>query len=147
MKRILLAGLLFVVASSINTATAQTKKPISREGLINVVKAFHDAVKANDLNNVKNYYSDDYTFTGLDGKTLFKEERLRGLKEQGGSNFMGTSDLNTRMYGETAVVTGIAATKTSSGATEQSRFIQVWAFQTTRWRLVASQVTRIEQRK
>ena len=144
MKRVLLAFVLIIAGSLVHAVVAQTKKPITREGLVNAVKIFFDAVKADDYDVIKTNYAADYSFTGPNGRTTNGEERIRLLKQQGGSNFLGVSDLNYRIYGDAAVVTGIAATKTTAGGTEQSRFIQVWTMQGSNLRLVASQVTRLE---
>ena len=143
MKRILFASVLLVLVLS-PSVMAQAKKPISKEGLVNAAKALFEAVKANDVDKIKTYYGADYTFTGPDGKTVNGEERLRVMKAQGAGNFMGAADLETRLYGDAAIVTGVATTKSPTGATEQSRFIQVWIMQGENLRLVATQVTRIE---
>jgi limonene-1,2-epoxide hydrolase len=144
MKRNLPACLLVMLILCGTSLVAQTKKPISREGLVNAVKVFFDAVKQDKYDTIKSYYAADYTFTGPNGLSTNGDERIRLLKQQGGGNFLGASDLNYRIYGDAAVVTGIAATKTASGGTDQSRFIQVWVMQGGNLRLVASQVTKIE---
>jgi len=102
-----------------------------------------EASKVNDLNKVRTYFTADYPFTGPDGKMVSSEERLRSLKEQG-SNLVSTPGIITREYGNAGMVTGIVTTKTPSGGTEQSRFIQLRVWQAGEWMLAASQVTRIE---
>jgi len=144
MKRMLFACVLVIAGSLVHAVVAQAKKPISRQGLVNAVKIFFDAVKEDKYDVMKNNYAPDYSFTGPDGKTTTGEERISLIKQQGGSNFLGVSDLNYRIYGDAAVVTGIAASKTASGGTNQSRFIQVWVMQGSNLRLVASQLTRLE---
>ena len=144
MKRMILVCVTLALASCWTDLMAQTKKPISKQGLVNAVKIFFDAVKADNYDTIKANYAEDYTFTGPNGLTTNGEERIRILKQQGGANFLGVSDLNYRIYGDAAVVTGIAATKTASGGTDQSRFIQVWIMQGSNLRLVASQVTKME---
>ena len=144
MKRIPFACLFLVLTASVTNLMAQAKKPISRQGLVNAVKLFFDAVKADDFDKIKSNYAADYTFTGPNGKVTDAEGRLRVLKAQGGNNFVSASELVYRLYGDAAVVTGVATTKTAGGGTEQARFIQVWTMQGGNLRLVASQVTRIE---
>ena len=144
MKRILFASMLLVLAASLTGVMAQPKKPISKEGLDGTVKTFFDAVKANDVDKIKTYYTADYTFTGPDGKMVTADERLRGMKEQGPGFFVSVADITTRIYGDAAVVSGVATTKTPAGSTEQSRFIQMWTMQGGNYRLAASQVTKIE---
>jgi len=144
MKRILFASIVFMIATSASTM-AQTKKPISKQGLVNAVKinGYFDALKANEFDKVKTYFTDDYTFTGQDGKMVTRDERLRALREVG-SNLLSVSDIATRMYGNAGVVTGMVTTKTASGGTEQSRFMQVWVWQKGDWFLAASQATRVQ---
>jgi hypothetical protein len=148
MKRILLGAILssvvLLMATSLS-AMAQTKKPVSKQGLVNAVRinGLFEALKTGDFDKVSSYYTDDYTFTGLDGKMVTRDERLRTLREQG-SGLVSTSDITTRMYGNAGVVTGLVTTKTAAGGTEQSRFIQVWVWQKGDWFLAASQATRIQ---
>ena len=144
MKRILFASMLLVLASSLTSVMAQAKKPISRDGLLNTVKVLFDAVKANDVDKIKAYYTADYTFTGPDGKMVTADERLRAMKEQPAGFFISVADITTRIYGDAAMVTGVATTKTPDGGTGQSRFIQIWTMQGGNLRLAATQVTKIE---
>lgn len=144
MKRFLLACTFLVLAASVTSVMGQAKKPITKSGLVNAVKSFFDAVKSDDYDKLKTVYGSDYTFTGPDGKMTNAEERLRLLKAQGGSNFVDATELVYRLYGDGAVVTGVATTKTATGAVDKSRFIQVWTMQGGNLRLVASQVTKMD---
>ena len=74
------------------------------------------------------------------------DERVRLMKEQG-TNFIGATDLIPRLYGDTALITGIATTKTPAGDSEQSRFMQVWVMQGENLRLVATQATKIAMKE
>lgn len=143
MKRLLIAAMFLLLTSCPLNVNAQTKKTISKEGLVNAVKIFFDAVKAADLEKVKSFYSTDYVFNGPNGRTGNAEGRLRALKAQAGS-FVSATELDYRLLGDAAVVTGVATTTTATGANEQSRFMQVWTIQGSELRLVASQVTKIE---
>ncbi len=144
MKRIIMAGLLLVLASSFSVALSQSKKTMgNKAGLEKTVHSFFEFVKANNLAKMKSHYTADYTFTGPDGKIMGAEERLKVLQAPG-NTFVSASDITVRTYGSSGVATGIATTKDTTGATVQSRFIQAWTWQSGRWRLAASQVTKIE---
>ena len=144
MKRFVVTGLMLLVASSFSVVLSQSKKATgNKAGLEKTVHAFFEFVKANDLARIKSYYTADYTFTGMDGKIMGAEERLKVLQAPG-NTFVSASDITVRTYGGSGVATGIAMTKDSTGATAQSRFIQMWTWQGGRWRLAASQVTKIE---
>ncbi len=142
MKRIMMTVLLLILACTLSVTVSQSKTMGNKAGLEKTVNTFFGFVKANDVAKIKSYYTADYTFTGPDGKMMGAEERLKMLKDLGGT-FVSASDITIRTYGSAGVATGIATTKTASGATEQSRFIQMWTWSAGRWRLAASQVTSI----
>jgi len=144
MKRLLFTCSLMTVLSFTSSLAQTAKKPISRDGLVKAVNIFFDAVKADDYETIKNSYAADYTFIGPDGTIGGAEERMRRLKAQGGSNFVSATELTYRVYGDAAVVTGVATTKRPNGEAERSRFLQVWTMQGANLRLVASQVTKME---
>jgi ketosteroid isomerase-like protein len=142
MKRIPFTTLVLLVTLSFPSAVSHGKPMANKAGLEKTVNTFFDLVKANDVDKIKTYYTTDYSFTGPEGNIMGADERLKVLKESGGT-FLSASGITVRIYGNAGVVTGIATTKNSSGATEQSRFIQMWTWQGGRWRLAASQVTTI----
>jgi ketosteroid isomerase-like protein len=115
----------------------------NKASLENTVNTFFEAVKANNVDKIRSYYTADYIFTGPDGKMMSAEERLAMLKDRGGNTFNEASDITVRTYGNAGVATGVANTTTPSGSTERARFIQVWTWQGGRWRLAASQVTNV----
>jgi len=142
MKRIVIAVLILISALSLYVTVSQGKKTMgNKASLEKTVKTFFEAVKANNVDKIRTYYTADYTFTGPEGKIMNAEERLGLLKNRGGNTFNEASDITVRTYGSTGVATGIATTTTPSGSNERSRFIQVWTWQGGRWRPAASQVT------
>jgi hypothetical protein len=92
---------------------------------------------------MKAYYTTDYTFTGPDGKMVNAADRVKMLKDGTGPTVTAYSDITVRTYGNSGLATGLVTTGNSSGATQQSRFIQVWVWKAGRWWLAASQVTPI----
>jgi ketosteroid isomerase-like protein len=138
--------LVLLAASSLALGASQShakgKAQGNKAGLESVVGEFLDAVKATNLDKIKSYYAADYTFTGPDGKIISAEGRLGQMK--GGSNVVSFTDVKVRVYGGTGVANGLATNKSADGSTYQTRFTQTWAWQGGRWRLVASQVTRVE---
>jgi ketosteroid isomerase-like protein len=114
-----------------------------KASLEQAVTQFLDAIKAGNVEKVKSYYTADYTFTGPDGKIMSGEERLKMMSSGAAGTVQNFSDVSVRTYGNTGAVTGISTNKSASGATGQSRFLQVWTWQGGNWRLAASQVTAI----
>src|SRR5260370_2760379 len=111
MKRIIMSAMMVLLASSFSVAIAQGNKA----KLEQTVQVFFDALKANNINKVKTYYTADYTFTNPEGKLMGAEERLK-IMRAGGITFLGVSDLSVRTHGSTGVATGIATTKSGRGA-------------------------------
>jgi ketosteroid isomerase-like protein len=152
MKRMFLIALMIVVvAASLVAANnrgqkgAKGKAQGNKAGLEQTVNRYFDAIKAVNIQKIRAYYTADYTFTGVDGKIVGMEERLKQMSA-GGTTVLDYSDTNIRTYGSTGVVTGVVTTKNnSSGATAKNRFIQAWTWQGGRWLLAASQATIISQ--
>ena len=144
MKKIVIAALILFGALSVSVNVAQGKKTMgNKASLEKTVKTFFEAVKANNVDQIRTYYTADYSFTGPDGKMMSGEERLAMLKDRGGNTFNEASDITVRTYGNAGIATGVANTTTPSGGTERGRFIQLWTWQGGRWRLAASQVTNV----
>jgi ketosteroid isomerase-like protein len=141
MKRIMMAAL--IVAFSIPTVCQGQKSMGNKAGLEKTVNAFFELVKASNADKIKTYYTADYTFTGPDGKMVDGAERIKMMKDGTGPIVLSYSDITVRTYGNSGLATGLVTTKNSSGATQQSRFIQVWVWRAGRWWLAASQVTAI----
>lgn len=137
-----MAALIFV-AFSISVVCYGQKAMSNKAGLETTVNAFFELVKASNADKIKTYYTADYSFTGPDGKMVNAEERIKMMKDGTGPTVLSSSDITVRTYGNSGLATGLVTTKNSSGATQQSRFIQVWVWKAGRWWLAASQVTPI----
>jgi hypothetical protein len=99
----------------------------------------HDAVTLDRLS------SNDYTFINQRGELRTKTEILNGFKS-GSFNYDAReiSDLEVRVYGEAAVVTGRAKQKGVENSKDYSgdnRFTRVYVKQNGHWVSVALQVT------
>jgi ketosteroid isomerase-like protein len=152
MRRILAIATLLVAAAQL--AAGQTpEKPTqpageqvgmsSAEQAVNGrVSAFLEALRKGDEAALTSIYADDYTVTTEAGGVLTKAQRLEWVKANTARlSTLDFQDLKTRVYGDTAVVTGRA---TSTGdAKINSRMIQVWVKQGDTWRLAAGQNTTI----
>jgi ketosteroid isomerase-like protein len=143
MRRALIVTLMLIVTASVIASDKKDGAQGNKAGLEQAAKLFFDAVKASDTAKIKSYYTPDYTFTGPDGKMMSGDERLKLMAAGSLPAVISYSDMNVRTYGSTGVVTGIAMTKNSAGATEQGRFTQAWTWQKDRWWLAASHVSRI----
>ena len=105
-----------------------------------------EAYVRRDAEFLERYLSEDYVSTFPDGKVLDKKGELEALKSGSVSiTDMRPREMNVRIYGEVAVITGQSTIKAKVGSGEVSgeyRFTDVWAKHRD-WQAVASQVTRI----
>lgn len=107
--------------------------------------ARNEAIVHGDAAALERMTSDDYTFITLRGELRTKAEIVRGFST--GAFKYGSreiSDLNIRVYGNTAVVTGRSIQKGTENGKDYSgdyRFTRVYVKQNGRWLTVALQAT------
>jgi ketosteroid isomerase-like protein len=98
---------------------------------------------------LERYLSEDYTSTFPDGAVLDKSTEIKSLKSGDiALTEMTPREMNVRVYGEAAVITGRSVIKAKVSGEELSgeyRFTDVWVRLDNQWQAVASQVTRIAQ--
>jgi ketosteroid isomerase-like protein len=115
-------------------------------------KQFQEAVLQGDVATFQRLCADDFTHTSHDGSFRTRAEWLKG-RVQGKSSYVSydVDDRQIRIYGETAVVTGLlkASWREADGdlASGQFRFLRVWVKRDDRWQAVAFQSTRISEKK
>ena len=106
------------------------------------VSAFLAAMRKGDTAAIAPFYADDYTATTETGGVQTKAQRLEWAKGDAARlSTLDYQDLKVRVYGETAVVTGLAASRGAGGAQVNRRFTHVWVRQGGEWRMVAAQTT------
>lgn len=105
------------------------------------------AVVEADTAFVERLWDEDFVYTGVRGEVKSKADILNELRD-GALTFdlLRFDDLRVRVYGDAAVVTGLATTRGRSPAGEISgefRYTRVYAKRQGQWRLVAFQGTPI----
>jgi ketosteroid isomerase-like protein len=90
------------------------------------------------------FLADDYTRITDTGEVQSREEVLRGFKGgTGGGGKMEPSDLNVKVYGDTAILTGLLkVTRPGTPEPRVSRFRKVFIRRDGRWYLVSLQGVR-----
>lgn len=142
-----LAGCLFFSCISV-IAQAPAAATSSEQEIRALENERNQAILNGDAATLERMTSDDYTFITLRGELRTKSEIVKGF--QSGSfkyDSRTISDLNVRVYGDTAIVTGRATQKGSERGTDYSgdyRFTRVYVKQNGRWMTVALQTTRIQ---
>jgi ketosteroid isomerase-like protein len=110
---------------------------------------YSNALTKKDLAALDQIWADGYTFTNGRGEFLTKKERLENVKT-GATQFESISreGEEIRVFGDTAVVTTRIVLKVIYSGKESSgpyRSLNVWAKMQGRWRLVANQITPIQE--
>ena len=111
-------------------------------------EARNRAILKGDVAALDRMTSDDYTFITLRGELRTKAEILKGFSS-GSFRYESReiSDLNVRVYGDTAIVTGRSIQKGQENGKDYSgdfRFTRVYVKQNGRWLTVALQTTLIQ---
>ena len=112
-------------------------------------EARNQAILKGDFAAIDRMTSEDYTFVTLRGEMRTKAEIVSGFKS-GSFKYQSReiSDLNVRVYGKAAVVTGRSIQKGTENGKDYSGdywFTRVYAKQGGRWVTVALQTTPIQK--
>jgi len=154
MKRILTIAILAMALSSLALAQTSDKKaaPSSKaeQEVVKVSDEIIEALGRNDVAALDRLYADDYIVTQSFGIT--SKAQLLDAYKSGRLKYTSASDKDRviRVYGDTAVTTGILTLKgqnPNGDFTSNTRFTAVFLKQQGRWRLVAAQLTDIPQKQ
>ncbi len=120
----------------------------ARDEISALETARNSAIVHGDAAALERMTSDDYTFITLRGELRTKAEIVKGFSS-GSFKYSSReiSDLNIRVYGNAAVVTGRASQKGAENGKDYSgdyRFTRVYVKQDGRWLTVALQTTLVE---
>ena len=113
---------------------------IAAEDVVRTHTEFNRALTTRDFDALSKLYADEYVLVRPDGSVLSKKEVLRDLQE-GGLKFTSIeiANVNVRIYGQTALLTGDAQTVTSRNdkdARAHVRLVAVYVAEGGRLRLV-----------
>jgi ketosteroid isomerase-like protein len=137
---------LLVLASlavwTLDFAVAQTERSSVASKVLALEKKWNDAYKQGDIAAMGSLLADDFIITEEDGSTFSKPGYIA---HNGDSNLhvmiSEMSDLQVRMHGNTAVVTGAYHEKgTEKGKPYEyrDRFTDVWMNINGKWQVIAS---------
>ena len=148
MTRGLIAIMLALVVSSLTLGQIRSNK--IQEELLTLEKDFSQAIVKNDAEAIGRFLADDWIIIDPDGGTIDKS-RFLGVIKSGAltHEMMESNDIRVRIYGDTAVVTGLTTTKgkfSGQDFTTQERATDVFVKQNGRWQCVFSQLTRFTKK-
>ena len=151
MKRFIVLAITLIAV--VTCVCAQRTSPGSNDGttkaeILNLENERNRAITSGDAAALERMTSDDYTFITLRGELRTKAEIVQGFKS-GSFHYDSRqiSDLNVRVYGDTAVVTGRAIQNGKENGKDYSgdyRFTRVYVKKDRRWQTVALQTTLIQ---
>ena len=106
------------------------------------------ALARNDAGFVERHYADDYLTTSAMGGAVRTRSEVAARFRSGEVKYESASQegRKVRLYGDTAIVTGVDILKGNDGGQDVSgrrRFTRVWVKQDGQWRLVGHHATRI----
>lgn len=152
MTRLFLSALPAVVFVAFVTAQSNIAIGIdesaAKQEILQIERERNKAIINGDFGALDRMTSDDYTFVTLRGELRTKPEIIQGFKS-GSFHYDSReiSELNVRLYGTTAVVTGRSNQKGRENGKDYSgdyRFTRVYSKRAGQWRTVALQTTLIQ---
>ena len=121
-----------------------------QEELLKLENEFAQAVTNNDADAVDGFLADDWIIVDPDGGIIDKARFLGVIKSGALSHeMMESADLRVRLYGNTAVVTGLTTTKgkfLGQDFTSCERATDIFVKQNDRWQCVFTQLTRFTKK-
>jgi ketosteroid isomerase-like protein len=116
------------------------------EELLKLEKEFARAIVKNDAEAIGQFLAHDWVIIDADGGIIDKA-RFLGVVESGAltHEMMESDDFEIRIYGDSAVVSGLTRTKgkfMGQDFSTQERATDVFVMQNGRWQCVFSQLTR-----
>ncbi len=145
----IIAGLLLLaLAVSVKEPDSARGTAVERQ-VLEVQAGRFQAMIDVDIEELDVVLSDDLTYTHTSGQIETKGEFLTSLRSQEITyESIKPKEINIRIYGASAVVTGISAMRISLGEQRLSfsiRFIEVYQKNDANWQLVAWQSTRLPE--
>ena len=122
----------------------------AEEELLKLEKEFAEAIVKNDLEGVERLVVDDWIIIGPDGE-IVERARFFEVIESGDMTHdtMESEDFRIRIYGDSAVVTGITRAKGKFMGQEfstQERATDVFVKRDGRWQCVLTHLTRFPKK-
>jgi ketosteroid isomerase-like protein len=123
------------------------RRRVVQEELLTFEEEFSRAVAANDAAAIGRFVADDWVIVDADGSVIDRS-RFISVIESGALTHeaMESTDVEVRVHGDTAVVTGITTSEgqfMGQGFTTRERATDVLARLNGRWLCVFSQLTRV----
>jgi ketosteroid isomerase-like protein len=141
-------AMLFIQVAAAQDNTNASRDAAAVEEIKQLEEARNQAILRGDASALERMTADDYTFITLKGELRTKADIVKGFAS-GSFKYQSRSisDLNIRIYGEAAIVTGRSVQEGSENGKDYSgsyRFTRVYVKQNGAWKTVALQTTLIQ---
>jgi len=151
MKTILVIFVMIFVAYHI--AGQKMNKNVNRNSdveqkLKNLERQWEEALTRRDVATLDQLMADDYVLTTVSGEVVNKAKVLEQIKSTNATAKVQNTNTAVRVYGDTAVVTGLVLTSgrfNNQDVNTQSRYLKVYVKRRGRWQVVAAQATLVAQ--
>lgn len=101
-----------------------------------------------DFTTLSHIYADEYTYIGNDGTMLTKNQVVEMVKSAAFRvDSIPVSNSRIRVYGSTAVITGIRKFYRAGKLLATTRYTEVWLNRNKRWQCVSGQLTPLQDKK
>ena len=122
----------------------------AEEEFLKLEKAFAEAIVKNDLEGIGRLVADDWIIIDPNGEIVDRARFFEVIKSGALTHdMMESEDFRVRVYGESAVVTGVTRTKGKFMGQEfstQERATDVFVKSDGRWRCVLTHLTRFPKK-
>jgi ketosteroid isomerase-like protein len=122
----------------------------AEQELLTLEKAFAEAIVQNDLEGIGGLVTDDWIVIGPDGEIVDRARFFEVIKSGALTHdMMESEDFRVRVYGDSAVVTGLTRTKGKFMGQEfstQERATDVFVKRDGRWQCVLTHLTRFSKK-
>src|SRR5215470_3657265 len=142
MKRFLVVMVLAVAMPLLAFVQAANKKSSSKaeDEIMKIEDQWVQSRSTKDPTVTRDLLTDDYLGGSLTGQAQTKQQFIDGVTAGGFAGKAEQTDRKVRIYEDTAVSTGFV---TGVGGADKVRYIRVYVKRNNKWRLVASQGTRV----
>ncbi len=101
-----------------------------------------------DFSALNLVYGDEYTSTSYDGTVFTKKQVVEMVKSASlRLDSISVSDSKVKLYGNTAVVSGIRKYHRAGKILGTVRYTEVWVNRAGRWQCVSGQLTSFQEKK
>ncbi len=143
----LLAAISLLMLGADKTAPAKPDTAAVQQTLIQLEQEWNRALLAKDYQTVDKIMADDWTGIDFRGMAVTKAETMAELKSgESGNESVELGEMTVKVYGNTAVVIGSDAEKSTyqgKDSSGQYAWMDVFVRMAGRWQAVASQSTKI----